>query len=137
MTKVKKPNTLNWCLELVSLVLVLLWSFVHRFTLWYPNKAVSDRLSSSCGYISSGSRSPQGKPEEAEALCARAIEIQEKALGPDHPDLVPFLTGRATLLQRQVGAPPVAVNLLVGARYTSLAFGFKTISNGECQRLVP
>ena len=92
----------NWCLELVRFGSAVVFCIIsHSGTL----TKLSDRLSSSCGYISSGSHSRQGKPDKADSICVRAIEIQEKALGPDHPDLVLFLASRATLLQRQVHPP--------------------------------
>lgn len=45
----------------------------------------------------------QGKYEEADPLCLRAIVIDERALGPDHPELAAKLSKRAGLLQQQVG----------------------------------
>ncbi|CAN0176861.1 unnamed protein product, partial [Ectocarpus sp. 12 AP-2014] len=42
----------------------------------------------------------QGKYEEAEPLNARAIEILEKSLGPDHPDVATALNNRAGLLRK-------------------------------------
>ena len=45
----------------------------------------------------------QGKHDEADALLLRAIGIQEKALGPDHPDVAASLSNRVTVLQAQVG----------------------------------
>ena len=44
----------------------------------------------------------QGKLEEADPLLVRAIEIQENALGPDHPSLANSLGTRAMVLQAQV-----------------------------------
>ena len=44
----------------------------------------------------------QGKHGEADALHLRAIGIQEKALGPDHPDLAKSLGNRANVLKAQV-----------------------------------
>ena len=46
----------------------------------------------------------QGKFDEADPLYLRAIEIGEKTLGPDHPDLATLLNNRARLLQQQVRA---------------------------------
>ncbi|CAN0281775.1 unnamed protein product, partial [Ectocarpus fasciculatus] len=43
----------------------------------------------------------QGKYEEAHPLYLRAIEIGEKTLGPDHPDLAVWLNNRAELLRSQ------------------------------------
>lgn len=40
----------------------------------------------------------QGKYSEADLLYLRAIEIGEKALGPDHPDLATWLSNRALVL---------------------------------------
>ncbi|CAM9531172.1 unnamed protein product, partial [Ectocarpus sp. 12 AP-2014] len=42
----------------------------------------------------------QGKYWEADPLYLRAIEIGEKALGPDHPDLGTWLNNRAVLLDK-------------------------------------
>lgn len=44
----------------------------------------------------------QGKYHDADALFRRSLEIQENALGPDHPNLAPGLGNRAYLLQAQV-----------------------------------
>lgn len=44
----------------------------------------------------------QGKLDEADPLYLRSIEIQEKTLGPDHPELAFSLNNRAGLLQAQV-----------------------------------
>ncbi len=44
----------------------------------------------------------QGKHQEADAVCLRAIEIQEKALGADHPELAASLGVRAQVLHAQV-----------------------------------
>ncbi len=44
----------------------------------------------------------QGKYGEADVVCLRAIGIREKALGPDHPELVDSLTTRAHVLHAQV-----------------------------------
>ena len=46
----------------------------------------------------------QGKYAEADRLYLRAIEIGEKTLGPDHPDLAKRLNNRAGLLGEQVRA---------------------------------
>ena len=43
----------------------------------------------------------QGKLAEAEPLYQRAIEIGEKTLGPDHPNIATRLNNLATLLQDQ------------------------------------
>ena len=43
----------------------------------------------------------QGKLEEADPLLLRAIKIQEKALGPDHPSLAASLGTRALVVQAQ------------------------------------
>lgn len=40
--------------------------------------------------------------KQADSLYVRAIDIHEKALGPDHPAVAVDLCNRATLLQRQV-----------------------------------
>lgn len=44
----------------------------------------------------------QGKYAEAEPLYARAMDIWERALGPDHPNTAAVLNNRAGLLYRQV-----------------------------------
>ena len=44
----------------------------------------------------------QGKYAEADPLYLRAIEIGEKTLGPDHPELATRLNNRAGLLAAQV-----------------------------------
>jgi tetratricopeptide (TPR) repeat protein len=41
----------------------------------------------------------QGKHAEAEPLFQRALAIQEKALGPDHPDVAKVLGNYARLLR--------------------------------------
>ena len=46
----------------------------------------------------------QGKYAEADPLFVRAIEIGEKALGPDHPNVATMLSGRAGFLASQVRA---------------------------------
>lgn len=46
----------------------------------------------------------QGKYEEADPLHLRAIEIGEKTLDPNHPDLATCVHNRAELLKAQVGA---------------------------------
>ena len=44
----------------------------------------------------------QGNLEQADPLYLRAIEIAEKTLGPDHPELATCLNNRAMLLESQV-----------------------------------
>ena len=44
----------------------------------------------------------QGRYDEADGLYVRCIEVQEGALGPDHPELAVILNNRAILLRRQV-----------------------------------
>lgn len=46
----------------------------------------------------------QGEHAEAKAVFLRAISIQEKALGPDHPEVAATLNNLAGLLQTQVRA---------------------------------
>lgn len=46
----------------------------------------------------------QGKYAGAEELYERCQAIEEKVLGPDHPDLVTTLKSRAVLLKNQVRA---------------------------------
>ena len=45
----------------------------------------------------------QGKYSEAKPMFERAIEIGEKTLGPNHPDLAVWLNNLAGLLESQVG----------------------------------
>lgn len=46
----------------------------------------------------------QGKGTEADSLYSRAIEIGEKALGPDHPDVATLLNNKGVALSYQVRA---------------------------------
>lgn len=46
----------------------------------------------------------QGKFAEADLLYAQAIEIEENALGPDHPSLAVSLNNQAVSLRAQVNA---------------------------------
>ncbi len=43
----------------------------------------------------------QGKYEEAEPLYKRSLEITEKSLGPDHPDVATALGNLAELYRQQ------------------------------------
>ncbi len=43
----------------------------------------------------------QGRYAEAELLYKRALEIREKALGPDHPDVANSLNNLASLYDEQ------------------------------------
>ena len=45
----------------------------------------------------------QGKLEEALQLYDRALAIDEKVLGPDHPDVARDLNNKAGLLRQMVG----------------------------------
>jgi Tetratricopeptide repeat. len=47
----------------------------------------------------------RGKYKEAEPLCKRALEIREKVLGKDHPDVAKQLNNLALLCQNQVFYP--------------------------------
>lgn len=47
----------------------------------------------------------QGKYGEADPLYKRAIDINEKALGPEHPEVVRSLNTRVTGLEAQVLRP--------------------------------
>ena len=58
----------------------------------------------------------QGKYDEADPLYLRAIEIGEKTLGPDHPDLATRLNNRARLLESQVRAVRKFQIIFVGIR---------------------
>jgi len=44
----------------------------------------------------------RGKYKDAEPLCKRALEIREKVLGKDHPDVAKQLNNLALLCQNQV-----------------------------------
>ena len=44
----------------------------------------------------------RGKYKDAEPLCKRALEIREKVLGRDHPDVAKQLNNLALLCQNQV-----------------------------------
>lgn len=46
----------------------------------------------------------RGKYKDAEPLCKRALEIREKVLGCDHPDVAKQLNNLALLCQNQVRA---------------------------------
>ena len=46
----------------------------------------------------------QGKYDDADPLYQRALAIDEKVLGPDHPDVAADLNNRAGLLESQVRA---------------------------------
>jgi hypothetical protein len=43
----------------------------------------------------------RGKYKDAEPLCKRALEIREKVLGKDHPDVAKQLNNLALLCQNQ------------------------------------
>lgn len=51
---------------------------------------------------------------EADSANLRAIEIGEKALGPEHPDLSVWLNNRAVLLSAQVKAVIMFWEITVG-----------------------
>jgi len=44
----------------------------------------------------------RGKYKDAEPLCKRALEIREKVLGADHPDVAKQLNNLALIYQNQV-----------------------------------
>ena len=44
----------------------------------------------------------QGKYDDAEPLCKRALTIREETLGPRHPDVASSLNNLAGLLKSQV-----------------------------------
>ena len=52
----------------------------------------------------------QRKYDEADALFARAISVMEKAVGPDHQEMIHMLYQRALLLDAQVNS---RVNLIM------------------------
>ena len=90
------------------------WSFICLCT----GSASSSLCSSHRSFVR------QGKLEEAGLLLARAIAIQERALGPDHPSLASTLDDRATLLSAQVfmGAFPGWCTYLHTNTYRSRAW---------------
>jgi tetratricopeptide (TPR) repeat protein len=65
----------------------------------------------------------RGKYKEAEPLCKRALEIREKVLGKDHPDVAKQLNNLALLCQNQVLYPrsilldDIAYILRLGVEY--------------------
>lgn len=54
----------------------------------------------------------RGKYKEAEPLCKRALEIREKVLGKDHPDVAKQLNNLALLCQNQVRDTTIRVSQL-------------------------
>ena len=54
--------------------------------------------------IPAWSRVQQGKLAKAEVLCKRALEIRERTIGLDHPDMVTSLTTLGLLLEKRVRA---------------------------------
>ena len=81
-------------------VTVSCWSefncFLHLFT-----KCFSSRVATPLRYPL---LCMQGRHDEAEAILQRAQAIQEKALGPEHPDVVKTLSLRGRVLLEQVRA---------------------------------
>lgn len=76
--------------------------YLHLLTLW---KGEELGLGCSISLPTTGNRntrSGQGKLDEADALLVRAIKIQEKAFGPNHPSLADSLGTRATVLEAKV-----------------------------------
>lgn len=65
----------------------------------------------------------QGNFADADQMYLRAIEIEEKALGPDHPNLAKRLNNRAELLKLQVRAVGMFLNIEV----LSFAFAWLNI----------
>lgn len=70
----------------------------------------------------------QGKYEEADLLYLRAIEIGEKALVSDHPDLGTWLNNRAESLRAQVRA-------VISIRMVSM-FGYPWVGRRLLQHVV-
>ena len=54
----------------------------------------------------------RGKYKEAEPLCKRALEIREKVLGKDHPDVAKQLNNLALLCQNQVFYPDSTIMII-------------------------
>jgi tetratricopeptide (TPR) repeat protein len=54
----------------------------------------------------------RGKYKEAEPLCKRALEIREKVLGKDHPDVAKQLNNLALLCQNQVFYPDSLIMII-------------------------
>ena len=57
----------------------------------------------------------QGNYAEAEPLYRRSLEIKEKALGPEHPDVATGLANYAALL-RETGRPKKAAEMEARAK---------------------
>lgn len=66
----------------------------------------------------------QGKYVEADPLYLRAIEIGEKTLGPEHPDLATRLNNRAELLKAQVSAVRIFQDFSLGPHLSVLVLSF-------------
>ena len=62
------------------------------------------------GCVSTANPPCQGKYEEAEPLYRRALEISEKALGPEHPQTTQILKSYSAFL-RERGRPEEAEEL--------------------------
>ena len=67
---------------------------------WSGERYLGERLNPVLSFMVA--LGPQGRLEEADELFLRAIGIQEKALGPDHPGLAFSLSSRANVLGEQV-----------------------------------
>lgn len=70
----------------------------------------------------------RGKYKDAEPLCKRALEIREKVLGKDHPDVAKQLNNLALLCQNQVR------NLLSFCRNFS-SEKFDLFLQGKCEEV--
>jgi len=66
----------------------------------------------------------RGKYKEAEPLCKRALEIREKVLGKDHPDVAKQLNNLALLCQNQVTILEALYKYMCAARREGIVVGF-------------
>jgi esterase/lipase superfamily enzyme len=64
-----------------------------------------------------------GRDEQAQGYFTRALKLQEAALGPDHPDLVPTLTALATLNVKDKRYSDAETLLLRIVKIEQAAFG--------------
>ena len=69
----------------------------NTYVMYFTSKQVAATLNNLA--VLYGKR---GKYKDAEPLCKRALEIREKVLGKDHPDVAKQLNNLALLCQNQV-----------------------------------
>jgi hypothetical protein len=70
--------------------------------------AIIKRQATSSSLLEAGDEYYQGKYEQAEPLCQRALAISEQALPPDHTDIATTLENYASLLSPTVVDDPVS-----------------------------